>query len=342
MAELLFVSLMSENASAFCHALTAYLSASVEAPIRVLGGPWQAAEQRLYRGDAQLGVVCGLQYVLAHDRAEEPGVELLAAPVMAAARYAGRPVYFSDVVVRADSRARSLADLRGAAWAYNERTSHSGYAVTRFALAEQGERGAFFGRVLGSGAHLQSLAWLLDGRVDATAIDSTVLEQELRTRPELAPAIRRVETFGPSPIPPLVASRALPQDLRQRVRAALLAMHADPHGHQVLARAGMSRFVGVTDADYDPIRTMWRAAARLAPWIDDNANAELTREEAQPEGVDARPEVGNGPPEAADGLLEAAAALAPDDLRLSGSRRSRARTPRAGSAPPDRRRATPG
>src|SRR5579871_5844511 len=158
---------MSDNARAFCQALTAYLSASIEAPIRVLGGPWQVAEQRLYCGDAHLGVVCGLQYVFAHDRAEQPGVELLAAPVMAAARYAGRPVYFSDVVVRADSPARSVADLRDAAWAYNERTSHSGYAVTRFALAQCGETGAFFGRVLGSGAHLQSLAWLLDRRIDA-------------------------------------------------------------------------------------------------------------------------------------------------------------------------------
>ncbi len=126
MAELLFVSLMSENARAFCEELTVLLSARVDAPMRLLDGPWQVAEQRLYRGEAQLGVVCGLQYVLAMDRGEAPGVELLAAPVMAAPRYADQPVYFSDVVVRTDSPAHSLADLRGATWAYNERTSHSG------------------------------------------------------------------------------------------------------------------------------------------------------------------------------------------------------------------------
>jgi phosphonate transport system substrate-binding protein len=212
-------------------------------------------------------------------------------------------VYFSDVVVRADSPACALTDLRGASWAYNERTSHSGYAVTRFALAQRGETGAFFGRVQGSGAHLQSLAWLLDGRIDATALDSTVLEQELRTYPELAAAIRRIETFGPSPIPPLVVSRALPHDLRDMLRAALLQMHAEPHGQQVLARAAMSRFVAVTDADYDPIRTMWRVAARVAPWLD---------AETGPES------------------------------RLNGPRRARARSGRAGSGPSDRRRARPG
>ena len=163
MAELLFASLMSENARTFCQQLTDYLSLAIEAPMRLLDDPWPATEAKLYRGEAQLGIVCGLQYVLAVDRGESPGVELLAAPVMAAPRYEERPVYFSDDVVRADNpHARS--PTAGSTWAYNERTSHSGYAVTRCALAERGEAGAFFGRLmLESGAHLQSLAWLLDG-----------------------------------------------------------------------------------------------------------------------------------------------------------------------------------
>jgi ABC-type phosphate/phosphonate transport system substrate-binding protein len=268
MAELQFVSLMSGNALGYCRELTSYLSARTGFPIVLCGEQWQVAEQRLYRGEAHLGVVCGLQYVLAADRGEQPGVEVLAAPVMAGARYLGRPVYFSDVVVRSGSPVRSLDDLRGATWAYNEPTSHSGYAVTRFVLASRGHGRKFFGRVSGSGAHLRSLDWLLSARVDATAIDSTVLEQELRTRPMLASRIRVIETFGPSPIPPLVVSRGLAADARQALQSTLLEMHVDPAGQPVLSRARIDRFVAVADADYEPIRQMWRIGAEVEAWTD--------------------------------------------------------------------------
>jgi len=186
-------------------------------------------------------------------------------------------VYFSDVVVRSDSAARSLGDLRGAAWVYNEPTSHSGYAITRSTLASRGYGQGFFGRVSSSGAHLRSLDWLLDGRIDATAIDSTVLEHELRTRPGLASQIRVVETLGPSPIPPVVVSRALAADVRHAMRSTLLRMHVDRVGRQVLSRARIDRFVAVTDADYDPIRRMWRVADDLEPWTDGAAYAGVAR-----------------------------------------------------------------
>ena len=66
----------------------------------------------------------------------------------------------------------------------------------------------------------------------------------------------------------MVTSLSLPSGLRQTLRAALLDMHAEPRGQQVLMCAGMSRFVGVSDSDYDPIRDMWRRAARVEPWLD--------------------------------------------------------------------------
>ena len=53
-------------------------------------------------GEADAGFICGLPYVaLAGQR--PPAVIPLAAPVLDGARYGGRPVYFSDVIVRQDS-----------------------------------------------------------------------------------------------------------------------------------------------------------------------------------------------------------------------------------------------
>lgn len=81
--------------------------------------PWQQRARLLESGEVHAGWVCGLTYVL-KPHVGQVGIELLAAPVMAGARYMRRPVYVSDVVMRSDSTIRSFADLRGASWGYNE------------------------------------------------------------------------------------------------------------------------------------------------------------------------------------------------------------------------------
>ena len=264
LVEVLIASLMADNAAHFARGLTEYLAERLAISVGVLEDvPWQERERRLLHGEAHVGVVCGLQYVYAVDRDVQPGVELLCAPVMRAPRYQHRPIYFSEVVVRRDNSARSLLDLRKKSFAYNEPTSHSGYNLARYALALHGETNGFFANVVQSGTHQQSLQLILDGRVDAAAIDTTVLEQEVRLTPELRKHIRIVETLGPSPIPPLVVSRTVPPELRKPLREALLAMHTDPLGVQVLESAHMARLVPVVDADYDPIRRMAAEAAAV-------------------------------------------------------------------------------
>ena len=72
---------------------------------------------------------------------ERPGeLELLAAPVLDGPRYEQQPVYFSDVIVRADSPYHTLEDLAGETWAYNEESSHSGYNLVYASLLERGLR----------------------------------------------------------------------------------------------------------------------------------------------------------------------------------------------------------
>jgi phosphonate transport system substrate-binding protein len=243
---LFFASLASPAAHPFWRGLAEFLGCRMLEDVA-----WQEAEQRLHSGAAGIGTVCGLQYVLAADR-----LALLAAPVMASPRYSGAPVYFSDVVVRASSGLERFEDLRGARFAYNEPTSHSGYSVVRYTLAVRFGTAAFFGVEIESGSHLDSLRLLLAGDIDAAAIDSTVLEQVLLDQPSLAAQLRGIDSLGPSPIPPVVASPSLPAAAHAAVRAALLSMHLDPTGQAVLATGHVSHFVHVSDADYNPIRHM--------------------------------------------------------------------------------------
>jgi phosphonate transport system substrate-binding protein len=212
-------------------------------------------------GEIDAGFICGLPYVQL--MRQTPGaVELLAAPVLQGDRYAGRPVYFSNVIVQRDSPVRTFADLRGRSWAYNDLDSHSGYNLTRHHLVTTGETSGFFGRVVEAGFHQRAMRTVVAGEVDAAAIDSQVLAIELRDHPDLAEELRVIEALGPSMIQPVVAARHLSSDLKAALRDTLLRMGDDPAARTVLGRGFVERFVPVTDRDYDDIRGMLVAAER--------------------------------------------------------------------------------
>jgi phosphonate transport system substrate-binding protein len=245
----------------------------------VVGGSFDQFE----RGQADLGVICGLPYVWLADRRPAP-VQPLAAPVLAGDRYRGRPVYYSDVIVRRDSPITCLEELRGRSWVYNEPASHSGHTVTLYSLVGMGARPGFFARVVEAGFHQRAIRLVHAGAVDAAAIDSQVLAVELRDHPELADGLRVVGAFGPSTIQPVVAASRLPDRLKDQVRELLVELGDDPTARPWLDHGLIDRFRPVDDGDYDDIRAML-AVIEAARWIS------LTQAAVAPE-----PNAGNRPP----------------------------------------------
>ena len=216
------------------------------------------------RAEADLGVICGLPYVWLAARQPAP-VEPLAAPVLIGDRYGGRPVYYSDVIVRRESPITCLEELRGCSWAYNEPASHSGHTVTLYSLVRLGARPGFFGRVVEAGFHQQAIRLVHTGAVDAAAIDSQVLAIELRDHPQLANHLRVIGSFGPSTIQPVVAASRLPSRLKHPVRELLVELGDDPTARPLLAHGFVDRFRLVDDAAYDDIRAML-ATVEAAGW----------------------------------------------------------------------------
>jgi phosphonate transport system substrate-binding protein len=248
-------SYLAENARPIYERIAAWIGRRLGEPAELLGVPWAERLQRLDDGRVDVGFMCGWPYSQRVDR-PDASIELCCAPVMAAPRYGGRPIYFTDVIVRAAGSLRSFADLRGRAYAYNDSDSHSGYNVPRDHLLRLGETAGYFGRVVASGSHQASIRLVEAGEVDASGIDSTVLELECHRRPGLAQALRVVESIGPNPIPPVVVARGLSADSKRRLTEAFLTMHEDPEGRAILADGLLERFVAVRDRDYDPVREM--------------------------------------------------------------------------------------
>jgi len=253
---LVVASYLAENARPIYERIATYVGQRLGEAAELTRAPWAERLQLLDDGGVDVAFLCGLPYSRKVDR-----LELLGAPVMAALRYRDRPVYFTDVIVRRDSPVRSFRELRGRVWAYNDGDSNSGYVVPRDHLLTLGETRGFFGDVIASGSHQQSIRLVLDRKADASGIDSTVLELEQAQQPDVARGLRVVESIGPCPIPPVVVAARRPEALKARLREVVLGMHGDPEGRAILADGRIARFVPVRDADYDPIREMLRRAA---------------------------------------------------------------------------------
>lgn len=203
-----------------------------------ISGPLAGDDDPFASGAVDVGFVCAPSFRFLNESAR--AVELLPLPVPSDARAAGQPVYFADVVVRAESQVRTFADLRGARWAFNDRNSKSGW----FSMAERcapESPEAFFGELIASGSHLRSLDLVTSGAADAAAIDSNVLRMQ-RT------ALRVLESWGPFPIQPAIIRASLPEETKRRVAAALLTIH-ERHAES-LAQFGLVRFVNGSEADY--------------------------------------------------------------------------------------------
>jgi phosphonate transport system substrate-binding protein len=264
MPVLKLASCMAENSEPFCQNVTAYIQARLGIETGYVNDiPWQERERLFDEGEIQILWLCGLPYVYKADQPESD-MELLAVPVPAGSRYQGRAIYFSDVIVKKESPFQTFAELRGAAWAYNEPRSHSGYNIVRASLFELGESQGFFGKVVESGTHQISLELILSSQVDGAAIDSTVLEWATARRSEIAQQIRIIATFGPSPIPPWVITKRVPESTRSQLRRLFLQMSEDPQGRSILDQGNITCFVLSSDSDYDAIRRMARAAEQVA------------------------------------------------------------------------------
>jgi phosphonate transport system substrate-binding protein len=254
MRPLRFVTFLAPNVQPLYEFIARHVAEQVDWPTELAVG--ESYDELAEPPDVSF--VCSLAYV-ALARCGLAPVEPIAAPLLQGGRYEGRPVYYSDVIVHRDSPVQSFTDLRGRSWAYNEPYSHSGYGVTRYHLVRLGETNGFFGKVVEAGWHERSVHLVSTGAVDGSAIDSHVLALLLRDDPALAERVRVIDTLGPSTIQPVVVARHLPESLKGELRDVLLGLGDDPAARPHLDRACIERFIAVSDATYDDVRSMLTA-----------------------------------------------------------------------------------
>jgi phosphonate transport system substrate-binding protein len=256
--EIRFVTYLSPSIpQAFFDTLADHLQRSLgseQVSLRIetrVSGPRKGYECSTFGDRVDVAFMCAPSFVWLRNLRLPPAELLGVAPVFDDERNRGRPVYFCDVIVRDDAPIRTFSDLRGSAWAYNDKSSLSGYYGLLDKLAESGEDQTFFGSVTCSGSHLNSIEAILQGQADAAAIDSNVLRIRFRETPVLRSTLRVIDSWGPYPIQPIVVNSSLHPHLKEQLRAAFFATNENERTRRVLQRFGLSHFVAVNRETYN-------------------------------------------------------------------------------------------
>ncbi len=230
------------------HHLLAYVERKLGRPVQLVQRMTYAEVNDLMRtGHIDMAFVCSLAYVLGKG---EFGMELLVAPQIREGT-----VYYSYLIVPKENPVRSLADLKGKAFAFSDPLSNTGRLVPTYHLSLMGATpDAFFSRYVFTYSHDNSIVAVADRLVDGAAVDSLVYDFLATTDPDLIAKTKIVARWGPYGIPPVVVHPDLDPALKERLRRLLLDMHRKLGGRSIIKDLFIDRFVPIQDEAYDSIR----------------------------------------------------------------------------------------
>ena len=220
------------------------------------------------RDDLGLAMMCGLPFAQQTHGADAlqglRALTLIAAPLPSPPQYKGKPVYFTDIVVRNGAPFATLEDTFGGVVGYTLADSLSGGVALCHHLSSfrTAERPRLYRAAVGNLIHARGvIEALIAGRIDVGPLDSYYHDLLRCHEPGFAAQVRTIASTAALPIPPLVATAALPEDTVKRLRAALVATASAAELKPVLQRLLLAGFAFPNPADYRPLASMAAVAA---------------------------------------------------------------------------------
>jgi ABC-type phosphate/phosphonate transport system substrate-binding protein len=240
--------------------LFAWIATRVGMPLEIIEHRPPASLGDLWRrSDLGAAAMCG--YPLATWSGDSQPVPL-AAPTPSLEPFGGRAVYWTDVVVRSDSRFEHVDDLAGRRFGWTVVDSQSGYQAPRhhFASRAIARGGCFFGSAVGPLVTPRRVVESVIGSsIDAGPLDAywhTLLRLH---EPDTAARLRVIGRTEETPIPCFVAAAAVPQKVRERLVQTFIDSARAAELREVCAGLALARFDPVDVGTYDILATRSRA-----------------------------------------------------------------------------------
>lgn len=214
---------------------------------------YNAAVEAMRTGQAQLAFLGPFAYVTAVERAGAECICVIATD--------GATGYYSYIVTRADSGIESIEDLEGKTFAFVDPSSASGNVVpsneilnaidNRISFDELHADGMFFKSATFAGSHPSALQAVIQGNVDAAAVSSNTLQNQIDEGLVSEDEIKVIHQSPLIPGSPLAIQKDLPQELKDKVTEFLLNYDDEEY-----FGASNKNYVAIEDSEYDYIREL--------------------------------------------------------------------------------------
>ncbi|MBI5649800.1 MAG: phosphate/phosphite/phosphonate ABC transporter substrate-binding protein [Chloroflexi bacterium] len=230
--------------------LLKYIQNKLNRPVELVQRQTYAEVNDLIKnGYVDVGFVCTSAYVIGQ---RDFGMELLVAPEVT-----GATVYYSLLIVPADSPARAMSDLRGKVFAFTDPMSLTG-RVYPTALVKNFEATpeTFFARVFFTYSHDNAIRAVANKIADGASVDSLVYDFFVARDPGIAQKTRVIHRSPAFGIPPVVVNPKLSPQTKETLRELFLKMYYDPSALPILKTLMIDRFVQAPDGIYDSARAL--------------------------------------------------------------------------------------
>ncbi len=187
-------------------------------------------------------------YTLAHAKL---GVEVIARPE----NLEGISTYYGLIFVRKDSGIRSASEMRGKRFAFVDKATTAGYLLPIDYFHKNGitDFRSYFKETYFAGTHEDAIFDVLNKKADIGAAKNTIFELLAKSESRIAENLVILQRSPEVPENSFALRKDIGDEIRGRLRDALLNMHNDPEGKTVLAAFGARRFIPTTDEDFGPV-----------------------------------------------------------------------------------------
>jgi phosphonate transport system substrate-binding protein len=210
--------------------LEEFLSKEVSLPVEVKIPLSAAVIQEGYaNGTIDLGYLSGTDLVRARDAK--------VADALLVGEINGKTHYSSYWLALSDKPYKSVEELKGKPIAFASKTSTSGYTIPTWDLVKKGllkdgtKPEEFFGagNVFFGTGYVSAIERVLKGDAEAAAVSDYVLDKDKHLTPEQKAKLKKVAEQGPVPTHILAVRTTLPQELKDKLKTALLKLNDEPN-----------------------------------------------------------------------------------------------------------------
>jgi len=179
------------------------------------------------------------------------GIQPIARPI----NLDGTSTYQGYIMVHKDSGIKNINDMKGKSVAFVEKATTAGYIFPMAYFKENGieDIDKYFSEYYFTGSHDAAIHALLNKKVDIACAKNTIYEILAREDPRIKDKLVIIARSPDVPSNGLGLRKEIAYGVKEELRSALLNMHIDPDGKEVLRKFGVKRFINTSKDDYSPI-----------------------------------------------------------------------------------------